>query len=401
MACLTRVIDTRRGQSFRTWYVCTPVMPRIGRMRRRGCLNYADCEDTAGNRWHIDCFRCNTCGTLLDSDANLLLLGDGSLICNNCTYSCSACNNKIEDLAILTGEQAFCSGCFRCRNCKRKIENLRYARTSQGIFCMSCHESIVTRRRKRMRTPKHAPASAQPGHDKALPSLPPGVATQSAFTPDGETPPVETYQENAKTQAEAPGQRHASSRTRGTSNANHKHDVSPLAEDQHRGGFSYDQSWASQRTDSTQMDPCYRQAHTVRIDRPPSPALTTTTIPSVGSCPWRSTLLPYKLRRNRKRPSPENRYQEPQKSAHHRTRRRRISLHETTSGLTEDSPRSRLRGSLRKSNDRKPMLPRDLFRRNANRIGTVRRASRNQALIYYIKRRVAIESAIPRGVRHL
>ena len=81
-------------------------------------------NSTAGNRWHIDCFRCNTCGTLLDSDANLLLLGDGSLICNNCTYSCSACNNKIEDLAILTGDQAFCANCFRCRNCKRKIDNL-------------------------------------------------------------------------------------------------------------------------------------------------------------------------------------------------------------------------------------------------------------------------------------
>lgn len=104
---------------------------------------------SAGRRWHIDCFRCNTCGNLLDSEANLLLLGDGSLVCNNCTYSCSACGNKIEDLAILTGDQAFCAGCFRCRNCKRKIENLRYARTSQGIFCMSCHESIQARRRKR------------------------------------------------------------------------------------------------------------------------------------------------------------------------------------------------------------------------------------------------------------
>ncbi len=80
-----------------------------------------------------------TCNTLLDSDANLLLLGDGSLICNNCTHTVAApVANKIEDLAILTGDQAFCATCFRCRNCKRKIENLRYARTSQGIFCMSC-----------------------------------------------------------------------------------------------------------------------------------------------------------------------------------------------------------------------------------------------------------------------
>ena len=132
----------------------------------------------AGNRWHIHCFRCNTCGTPLDSDANLLLLADGSLICNECTYNCSACGEKIEDLAILTGDQAFCATCFKCRNCKRKIENLKYARTSQGIFCMDCHESLMARRRKKEMKKKlqgsedgvSAPLS---NSDKALPSLPP------------------------------------------------------------------------------------------------------------------------------------------------------------------------------------------------------------------------------------
>ena len=137
----------------------------------------------AGNRWHIDCFRCNTCHTLLDSDANLLLLGDGSLICNNCTYSCSACNNKIEDLAILTGDQAFCASCFCCRNCKNKIENLRYARTSQGIFCMDCHESLMNKRRKNRSKQKQKATNSL---NKSLPELPP----QSTFSSDGmETPP--------------------------------------------------------------------------------------------------------------------------------------------------------------------------------------------------------------------
>lgn len=139
----------------------------------------------AGNRWHIDCFRCNTCHTLLDSDANLLLLGDGSLICNNCTYSCSACNNKIEDLAILTGDQAFCASCFCCRNCKNKIENLRYARTSQGIFCMDCHESLMSKRRKTRNKQKQKAGTSL---NKSLPELPP----QSTFSSDGqETPPSE------------------------------------------------------------------------------------------------------------------------------------------------------------------------------------------------------------------
>lgn len=154
----------------------------------KGCgeiLEEGKAFELAGNRWHIDCFRCNTCGTLLDSDANLLLLGDGSLICNNCTYSCNHCGNKIEDLAILTGDQAFCANCFRCRNCKRKIENLRYARTSQGIFCMSCHESLMARRRKKNRPPK---TSSGPGaiKDKSLPPIPP--TAPSYPTPDLDTP---------------------------------------------------------------------------------------------------------------------------------------------------------------------------------------------------------------------
>jgi Rho-type GTPase-activating protein 1/2 len=108
----------------------------------------------------------------------LLLLGDGSLICNNCTYSCTACRSKIEDLAILTGDQAFCAGCFRCRNCKRKIENLKYARTSQGIFCMSCHETLMARRRKRNKAQQKTPTlgsnapSPMLSLDKSLPSLP-------------------------------------------------------------------------------------------------------------------------------------------------------------------------------------------------------------------------------------
>lgn len=106
---------------------------------------------TAGRRWHIDCFRCNTCGVVLDADTNLLLLGDGSLVCNDCTYNCSVCQSKIEDLAILTGDQVYCADCFKCRNCKKKIENLKYARTSQGIFCMHCHEALMRRRRRKRR----------------------------------------------------------------------------------------------------------------------------------------------------------------------------------------------------------------------------------------------------------
>ncbi|KAH8173314.1 rhoGAP domain-containing protein [Sarocladium implicatum] len=165
----------------------------------KGCgdiLEEGKAFELAGNRWHLDCFRCNTCGTLLDSDANLLLLGDGSLICNNCTYSCSACGDKIEDLAILTGDQAFCAACFRCRNCKRKIENLRYARTSQGIFCMDCHETLMARRKKRSKAAAAAKAREKDRSpmitEKSLPALPPNVIPNNAFSNDRVDPESDT-----------------------------------------------------------------------------------------------------------------------------------------------------------------------------------------------------------------
>ena len=158
---------------------------------------------------------------MLDSDANLLLLGDGSLICNNCTYSCNHCGNKIEDLAILTGDQAFCANCFRCRNCKRKIENLRYARTSQGIFCMSCHESLMARRRKKSKKP---PAPVAPKVDKSLPALPPqnDDSQRNTYTPDLDTP-SEVFSEPTTTDASP---RPPQSR-RNDSSSNFRRDASP------------------------------------------------------------------------------------------------------------------------------------------------------------------------------
>lgn len=100
------------------------------------------------DRWHIHCFKCSKCDTSLGCNSNFLVLGNGNLICSNCSYNCKQCGKKIDDLAILTGDQAYCSSCFKCRSCKLKIEDLRYARTSKGLFCMSCHEKLIAKKKK-------------------------------------------------------------------------------------------------------------------------------------------------------------------------------------------------------------------------------------------------------------
>ncbi|KAI8355635.1 hypothetical protein EDC96DRAFT_264281 [Choanephora cucurbitarum] len=90
--------------------------------------------------WHFECFRCAKCQKLVECYSNLLLLRDGSPICEDCSYSCSACHKTIKDEAIMTGDQAYHADCFRCIQCDKKINDLVFTQTNKGIYCTKCHE---------------------------------------------------------------------------------------------------------------------------------------------------------------------------------------------------------------------------------------------------------------------
>ncbi|GAA5966130.1 hypothetical protein JCM3765_005540 [Sporobolomyces pararoseus] len=92
--------------------------------------------------------RCAKCHNLVEHDTNLLLLSDGSPVCENCSYICSVCSKPIHNEAIVTGDESYHAECFRCRSCSQKIEELIFAKTTQGIWCMSCHNERVARTRK-------------------------------------------------------------------------------------------------------------------------------------------------------------------------------------------------------------------------------------------------------------
>lgn len=128
--------------------------------------------ELGGYRWHVECFLCSVCGRQLNADTNMLVLGNGTLVCNNCSYYCSICHRKIENLAILTNDQAFCSHCFVCRNCKRPIDDLKYARTPHGIFCMTCHNLFMARKHQRQSRRVSSQSRTSVLRDKQLPELP-------------------------------------------------------------------------------------------------------------------------------------------------------------------------------------------------------------------------------------
>ncbi|KAJ2839115.1 Rho-type gtpase-activating protein, partial [Coemansia sp. 'formosensis'] len=119
--------------------------------------------------WHIDCFQCTTCNKIIEFDSNLLFLADGKPICPECSYCCSLCKKPIFDEAIVTVEGTYHSECFRCTNCKQRIQGKSFAKTSQGIiYCVSCYAE----RRERKKAAKRRREHQQIGEEKMLPSLP-------------------------------------------------------------------------------------------------------------------------------------------------------------------------------------------------------------------------------------
>ncbi|KAF4620597.1 hypothetical protein D9613_000644 [Agrocybe pediades] len=98
--------------------------------------------------FHVDCFKCAKCRNQVTADTNLLLLSDGSPICANCSYSCNICHLPILDEAIMTGDDSYHAHCFKCKVCSNRIDELVFAKTSQGIYCMNCHNERMIKIRK-------------------------------------------------------------------------------------------------------------------------------------------------------------------------------------------------------------------------------------------------------------
>ncbi|KAL1922396.1 uncharacterized protein VTP21DRAFT_9935 [Calcarisporiella thermophila] len=125
-----------------------------------------------GNIWHIECFKCAKCHSLVDCDSKLLLLSSGLPICQNCSYKCKICGHAITDKAILAEpNDAYHEECFRCTSCQKRISDLTFIQTSKGVFCPECYQ-----RRKSSKSSKSAPLGRKPSlfekmRDKTLPNI--------------------------------------------------------------------------------------------------------------------------------------------------------------------------------------------------------------------------------------
>ncbi|KNZ80478.1 Beta-chimaerin [Termitomyces sp. J132] len=146
--------DVPRPQSHVRQDITSPTVPEATVLEDRLCPG---CKNPAVNEqgglvvafgqsfFHVDCFKCAKCGDKVTADTNLLLLSDGSPICTNCTYSCNVCRLPILDEAIMTGDDSYHAHCFKCKVCKSRIDDLVFAKTSQGVYCMNCHNERMAK----------------------------------------------------------------------------------------------------------------------------------------------------------------------------------------------------------------------------------------------------------------
>ncbi|KAH9994025.1 hypothetical protein BJV77DRAFT_331519 [Russula vinacea] len=135
--------------------------------------------------FHVDCFKCAKCHDKVTADTNLLLLSDGQPVCSNCSYNCSVCHQPILDEAIMTGDDSYHAHCFKCRSCHNRIDELMFAKTSHGIYCMRCHNQRVARSRRHAQKQKERENAGPTGSS----SNPHGITRhQPQSAPHGNVP---------------------------------------------------------------------------------------------------------------------------------------------------------------------------------------------------------------------
>ena len=48
----------------------------------------------------------------------------------------------------MTGDDSYHAHCFKCKVCQTRIDELVFAKTSQGIYCMGCHNERMAKIRR-------------------------------------------------------------------------------------------------------------------------------------------------------------------------------------------------------------------------------------------------------------
>jgi hypothetical protein len=94
----------------------------------------------------------------------------------------------------MTGDDSYHAHCFKCRSCRNRIDELMFAKTSHGIYCMRCHHQRVARSRRHAQKQKEREHSRPTSNTFSSHGPPaneqPGVSRVCCFLNVTLTPPT-------------------------------------------------------------------------------------------------------------------------------------------------------------------------------------------------------------------
>jgi len=99
---------------------------------------------------HLDCYKCKACSTAIEIEESIMLDRDGLPLCQKCFLKCNTCDLPVNDeLVIFVGETSqYHTQCFRCKKCDKSLDQQRFARGRQSVYCQGCYNKRVEKLKK-------------------------------------------------------------------------------------------------------------------------------------------------------------------------------------------------------------------------------------------------------------
>lgn len=185
----------------------------------------------------------------------------------------------------MTGDDSYHAHCFKCRSCHNRIEELMFAKTSHGIYCMKCHHQRVARSRRHAQKHKERESTPVVGSSSKSQSAPHVVCCP--FSPSHQAyRPLILIPQNAPAGLSTTDSAANSPAVSTTSPAQTSSDWPRPVTSLHRSSSKSQPQTPQSAQQSTQLDDRderRRGPHTPTIPVQPSPQTSRTVIPSPTS----------------------------------------------------------------------------------------------------------------------
>ncbi|KAF8970451.1 hypothetical protein BDZ97DRAFT_1791486 [Flammula alnicola] len=101
--------------------------------------------------FHVDCYTCKKCQTSIEIEDRVLLDLDGLPLCASCFHKCNICQLAISEKVIYVGDHSYYHPeCFKCKKCSRTLDEEKFAKSRQSLYCKDCHDKRIAKMKKRM-----------------------------------------------------------------------------------------------------------------------------------------------------------------------------------------------------------------------------------------------------------